>query len=68
MNEPVNPMSMPISDAALLLTKAGGRRITEDLLREAVEAGLPVDTRGHLNVITLAAWLNREMTHGNESA
>ena len=66
MNNPVNPMSMPIPEAALLLSKAGGRRITEDILQEAVDAGLPVDTRGHLNVIVLAAWLNQEMTHGNE--
>jgi len=56
---------MTPSDAALLLSKASGRPFTEDMIRETIEAGCPVDASGNLNIVHVAAWLNREASNGS---
>ena len=61
----MNPQSLSLSDAARLLSRAGGRAVTEGMLREAVAAGLPLKADGSLNLFVLAAWLNRELANGH---
>lgn len=60
----INPLKLTPAEAALLLSKASGKAITEDAVREAIEAGCPVDDSGHLNLVHVAAWLNKEASHG----
>jgi len=62
---PVNPLNMSPAEAALLLSRASGKSVTEDMIREAVEAGCPVEASGNLNLVHLAAWLNKETSSAN---
>ncbi len=57
----LNPAAMPLRDAARLLAKVGGPSITEEMLRDDVEAGAPTNPDGTLNLVHYAAWLIREM-------
>ena len=58
---PINPLNLNIAEAALLLSKASGKTFTEDMVREAIAGGCPVDASGNLNLVHVAAWLNREI-------
>ena len=58
----MNPAALPIADTARLLTKVGGRLITEDTLRRDIDAGAPTNADGTLNLVHLAAWLVKEMS------
>lgn len=53
----LNPLSMAPADAARLLSKAGGQPVTEEDVRQAIEAGAPTDAAGNLNLVHLGAWL-----------
>ena len=53
----LNPLRLPPSDAARLLSKAGGQPVTEEQVRQAIAAGAPVGADGNLNLIHLSAWL-----------
>lgn len=58
--EPVDPRALPVPEAARLLSKAGGRTVTEAMLRDDIEAGAPTNADGTLNLIAFAAWLVKE--------
>ena len=58
----MNPLSLSPSEAALLLSKASGKPVTEEMIREAVEAGCPTEANGNLNLVHVAAWLNARLT------
>ena len=58
---PIDPLNLTVTEAALLLSKASGKAITEEQVREAVEAGCPTDAEGNLNLVHVAAWLNQEL-------
>ena len=60
MKETLNPLRMAPTDAARLLSKAGGEPVTEEQVREAIAAGAPTDAAGNINLVHLGAWLNRE--------
>lgn len=64
----VNPASMTLADAAGLLTRNFGRRVTEDMLQETVDAGCPLNPDGSFNLIIFCAWLTREDSHENRYA
>jgi len=57
----VNPAAMPVADMARLLSRAGERRVTEDMLREDIEAGAPANPDGTINLMHFAAWFVRDM-------
>ncbi len=61
---PINPLNLSPAEAALLLSKVSGKAVTEDDIREAVAAGCPADSNGNLNLVHVAAWLNRETGRG----
>jgi len=54
--------------AAKVLSAAGGRRITEAMLRADIAAGAPVNADGTLNLVHYAAWLVREAAGGGGDA
>ncbi len=58
---PIDPLRLTVTEAALLLSKASGKAVAEEQVREAVEAGCPTGADGNLNLVHLAAWLNREL-------
>lgn len=57
----LNPAALPVSDAARLLSRAGGQRITEAMLRADIDAGAPTNADGSVNLVHYAAWLVKEM-------
>ncbi len=60
----LNPAAMTVEDAAKLLTKAGGVRISEAQIRKDIEANAPTNADGTINLVRYAAWLVREMATG----
>jgi hypothetical protein len=60
MNQ-LDPKSLSLSDAARLLSRTSGRPVTEELLREAVSAGLPLKAGDRVDIFVLAAWLNKQL-------
>lgn len=60
-----SPMALTPAQAAKILSAAGGRRMGEDLIREDIEAGAPVNPDGTINLLHYAAWLAREVAHGD---
>ncbi len=48
-----------------VLSAAGGRRITEDMIHADIEAGVPVNSDGTVNLIHYTAWLVKEMAGGD---
>lgn len=61
----ISPTTLPLAVAARLLSKAGGRRVNEEMLRHDVEAGAPTNADGTLNLVHYAAWLIKEMARGD---
>lgn len=61
----MNPLSLSVPEAALLMAKASGKPVTEDMIRTAIDEGCPVDARGNINLVHLAAWMNKESTNAH---
>jgi hypothetical protein len=61
----INPLALPIPDAAKLLSKAGGRLIRAEQIEADVAAGAPQNDDGTINLVTYAAWLARERGRGD---
>lgn len=57
--------ALSLSDAAAVLAKSGGRTVTEAMVREDIDAGAPQNADGTLNLLHYAAWLVREVSHGD---
>lgn len=56
----LNPAAISPEDAARLLTATAGRRIDAETVEAALAAGAPTLPDGRVNLIELAAWLERE--------
>ena len=57
----MNPAALSLTDAAKVLSAAGGQRVTIEMLQEDVAAGAPTNADGTINLLHYAAWLNREL-------
>ena len=57
----LNPASLSVEDAAKLLTKAGGVRISDAQIRKDIDVNAPTNADGTVNLVHYAAWLVREM-------
>lgn len=58
----LNPSALSLADAARLLSAAGGRSITVEMLAADRNAGAPANPDGTLNLVHYAAWLVKEMS------
>jgi hypothetical protein len=68
MNEPsqgLKPTALSVADAAKVLSKSGGRPVTENMLRADLDAGAPTNPDGTINLLHYAAWLVRELAHAD---
>jgi hypothetical protein len=63
--KPAKVTALTAGQLAKALSAAGGRRITEDMVRADIEAGAPVNPDGMLNLIHYTAWLVKEMACGD---
>lgn len=57
----LDPRAVWPEDAAKLLTAAAGRRVDVETIRQALAAGAPALPDGRVNVVELAAWLERKV-------
>ena len=57
----LNPGALPVADAARVLTRLGGKAVTEDMLNADIEVGAPTNPDGSINLVHYAAWLVKEM-------
>jgi hypothetical protein len=62
----LNPAALPVADAARVLTRLGGKPVTEAMLRADIDAGAPTNADGTLNLVHYAAWLVKEMSAGGD--
>jgi hypothetical protein len=61
----LNPTSLPVADAARLLAHASGQAVTAAMIEADLAAGAPVNADGTINLVHYAAWLVKEMKHGD---
>jgi hypothetical protein len=61
----LNPNALTVLDAARLLTKVGGQPVTVEMVQRDLVAGAPVNADGTIHLVHYAAWLVREMGHGD---
>jgi hypothetical protein len=64
----LNPTALPLTDAARLLSAAGGQVVTVAMLEADVAAGAPTNPDGTLNLVGYAAWLVDETTGGRHAS
>lgn len=57
----LNPGALTLANAARLLTRAGSRLVTVEMLQADLAAGAPANADGTINLVHYAAWLVREM-------
>ncbi len=62
----LNPAALPVADAARVLTRLGGKAVTEGMLNADIDAGAPTNADGTINLVHYAAWLVKEMTAGGD--
>jgi hypothetical protein len=62
----LNPGALPVADAARVLSRLGGKAVTEAMIRADVDAGAPTNADGTLNLVHYAAWLVKEMSAGGD--
>ena len=57
---PLNPASLPVNDAAHLLAKVSGEKITSAMIEADRMAGASANPDGTLHLVHYAAWLAQE--------
>jgi len=60
----LNPLALSLQDAAQLLARAGGVRVTEEMIQADIADGAPVNADGTINLVHYCAWLLKEMARG----
>ena len=62
----LDPTALPVTYAAQMLSRVGGQRITEEMIRADIDAGAPTNGNsggdGTINLVQYAAWLVRQMS------
>ena len=59
------PTALTVAQAAKVLSAAGGRKITEEIVRADIDAGAPVNGDGTVNLVHYTAWLVKELAGGD---
>ena len=57
--------ALTVAQVAKVLSAAGGRRITEEMVRADIDAGAPVNPDGTINLVHYTAWLAKEIAGGD---
>ena len=59
---PASSTSLSVAQVAKILSAAGGRRITEEMIQTDIDAGAPTNPDGTINLIHYVAWLVRNVS------
>ena len=52
--------ALTVDQIAKILSSAGGRRITEEMIAADIEAGAPTNPDGTVNLVHYTSWLVKE--------
>ncbi len=61
----LNPMALTIDQAARVLSTAGPKPVTPEMVRDDIDDGAPMNGDGTLNLVHYAAWLITEMSRAD---
>lgn len=64
MSGKLQPTSLTPEQTAQVLSAAGGKPVSEAMVREDIEAGAPTNPDGTINLMHYAAWLVAEVARG----
>ena len=62
---PASLTALTAAQVAKILTAAGGRPVTEQMVRADIDASAPVNPDGTLNLLHYTAWLVKELAGGD---
>lgn len=57
--------AISVAQVAKVLSAAGERRVTEEMVRADIEAGAPTNADGTVNLVHYTAWLVQEVVVGD---
>jgi hypothetical protein len=60
MPKSLSPTAMPVADAAVVLSRLGGQKITAEMFEADITNGAPTNPDGTVNLVHYAAWLVKE--------
>ena len=60
-SEGMNPQALSVDNAARVLSAAGRRVISPDMIREDLAAGAPTNPDGTINLVHYTAWLAKNV-------
>jgi len=61
----LNPQALRLDVLARILSAAGPKVVTVDMLQADIDAGAPTNADGTLNLVHYVAWLLKEMGRGD---
>ncbi len=61
----LDPTALASDDAATMLSKVFGQKISPDNIRADIDSGAPTNANGTVNLVHYAAWLLGEMKRGS---
>jgi len=61
----LNPQALSLEDVARILTAAGPKPVTVEMLRDDIDDGAPANADGTMNLVHYTAWLLREMSRAD---
>ena len=68
MDEHLNPLALSPENLVKVLVKSGYRAMTKETLQNDIDAGMPVNADGTVNLVKYMAWIIKEIDgDGNES-
>ena len=62
---PLDPQALRLEDMARLLSAAGPKAVTVEMLQADIDAGAPTNAEGTMNLVHYVAWLVKEMGRGD---
>ncbi|MGQ9636011.1 MAG: hypothetical protein ACUVS7_14850 [Bryobacteraceae bacterium] len=62
---PLNPQALRLEDLARLLSAAGPKPVTIEMLQADIDHGAPTNAGGTMNLVHYVAWLVKEMGRGD---
>ncbi len=62
---PLAPQALRLEDMARLLSAAGPKAVTVEMLQADIDAGAPTNADGTMNLVHYVAWLVKELARGD---
>ena len=65
MNDSLDPNRLTVEQAARILSSAGRKLVSVEMIQQDIEANAPTNPDGSINLVHYAAWLVRALANGN---